>query len=53
MATSQFGHFDRDAYSSIFAKIISGDINVLKDTLNDAELALFELPVEFIEVTEF
>lgn len=52
MDTSKFEKFTKEDYDAIFAKLVAGEITIVKDKDGDKEVALKDVPVKAVKVEE-
>lgn len=52
MDTSKFEKFTKEDYDAIFAKLVAGEVTIVKDKDGDKEVALKDIPVKAVKVEE-
>lgn len=52
MENSRFSVFTQADYDAIFAKLVAGEVELAKDTVDGNAIGVSDVPVEFVKVTE-
>ncbi len=52
MDTSKFEKFTKEDYDAIYAKLVAGEIEIMKDTDGDKKVAVKDIPVKAVKVEE-